>query len=559
MNGFCRSWRSRSCGPAASPAAPFARRGLCFFAALCIAALLAGCSGGSHEPAAPPNVLHYALTVEPGSFDPAKAQDIYTSEMLINVFEGLVRYDDQNRIVPVLAERWEVSADGKTYTFHLRQGVNFHNGQPVTAEDVKYSWERALWPRTKSNTAANYLDGVVGMKEVVSGEEKTLKGVRIDDPYRFEVTLDHPRACFLGMLSYPSNFIVCKMDVQPNRGQVDDTHCVGTGPFKVESYRPNNRVTLMRNEAYWAGKAKIERIEDMIQVDPHTAYSNFETNKLDFINDVPFTQYAQDAAAGKLTAQYHKLPYANMLYLVMDSRKNPIFGNALVRKAFAYGIDRQEILKLAYKGLGTIATGILPPELPMAGSPPPAIPYDPSKARAMLSRAGYPGGRGFPTLTLCYVQSIPSNEATAEIVRENLKKNLGITVNLQAREATAFFNDQYRDAMEFYYTGWVADYPDPQDFTSTLFGSHASLNHTGYASSQFDALCDRADRERSPGKRAALYGQANRAFMQDVGVLPVVFAPRIALVKPIVQGWQMNLCNMLPFNTVSIAGAQTEK
>jgi oligopeptide transport system substrate-binding protein len=521
-------------------------------------ALPAGCGRGPSDESAPVSTLRYTLIVEPASFDPAKSQDLYTSEMLMNVFEGLVRYNEKNEIVPALAESWELSGDRKTYTFHLRHGVLFHNTEQFTADDVKYSWERALWPFTKSNTAANYLEGVVGEKDVVSGETKTLKGVRIDDPYTLEVTLDHPRAYFLGMLTYPTNFVICKADVQTNRGILDDTHCAGTGPFKVDTYLPNYRVTLTRNASYWGDKAKVERIDELILVDPHTAYTNFETNKVDFFMDVPVGQFSQDLAANKLAAFYRRLPFANMYYLVMDSRKNPIFGRTLVRKAFACAIDRKEILKVAYKDVGRVADGILPPEVPMAGSQPPAIPYDPSLARSLLAQAGFPGGKDFPTLTLYYVQMNPSNEMTCEIVRKNLHDNLGITVNIQPRELTAFVNDQYRDAMEFYYTGWVADYPDPQDFASTLFTTHGSLNHTGYSSAKFDSLCDLADREERPEKRAALYGQADRVIMQDVGVLPVAFEPRLALVRPAVLGWQMNLSNMLPFNTVSIAGAKKE-
>lgn len=524
--------------------------------ALSLGGCTTGRKGGSSDSVPSPgggsSVLREALLSELATIDPAKVNSVTDSEFVMETFEGLVRYDDKNQIEPCLAEKWEISPDGIIYTFHLRKGVKFTNGREVNASDIKYSWERALDPKTLSTVAPNYLDGVLGATDVVKGKRKDLAGVEIVDPMTIRITIDRPRAYFLGMLAYPSNFVVCREELAKTDGVMTDKSYIGTGPFILDSYNPSRLITLKANANYWDGAPKLSGIERTLFLNPDTAYSNFEAGNIDITTGTR-AHYAQDMAAGKFKEEYRLVPSANVSYLTLDPRKMPELTNKLVRKAFIMAIDRESILKVAYKGVGTIADGLLPPELQDIGPIPAHIPYDPKMAQQLLSQAGYPGGKGFPTIALIMPQNTPAADHACEMIRSDLQKNLGITVNLSQREAGQMIHDQYNDELTFFLSGWVADYPDPQDFLSTLFMSHASLNHHGYKNLEFDKLCEQADATTDHAMRAKLYGQANQILMDDVGVIPLNNNPSLYMIHKNVKGWRHNLCTMLPHTQTTIS------
>ncbi len=502
-------------------------------------------TGGSDK------TLRIVMTIEPSTLDPAKISDLNTAELAMHTFESLTRYNDKNEIEPCLAEKWDVSPDGKAYTFHLRSGVKFHNGREFVAEDVKYSWERALAPKTASPVAANYLEGIVGLKDVTSGKRPDLPGVKVVDPHTIAVTLDSPRAYFPGMLTMAVDAIVCKEAVEKTGGQITSASFVGTGPFTLEKYEPGKQITLKAFADYWGGKPKMDRIELPIILTPQTSYDNFVTNKLDVFIDVESARYDQDHQAGKLTGEYRIFDIAAFTYLGMQEIKQPAFAKKAVRQAIGMAIDRAQILKVAYKGLGTVANGMLPPAMPNGGPPPTAFTFNPTKAKQLLAQAGYPGGKGVPELNLSILQKQPATLAAAEIIRSNLKENLGINVSIQQLESTEFFKEEDTHSLQFYYIDWVADYLDPQDFLSTLFKSTSTVDRTDYKNPQFDALCTKADALTDPQQRAALYGQAHQIVMDDMPVVPIIFEKRIGLLHTNVQGWRNSELYALPNTTTT--------
>ena len=525
-------------------------------------AALAGCtvqqkpngSSGSNNNSTPGGdnkTLRVVLITEPSTLDPAKVPDLVTAEFVLHSFESLTRYNDKNEIEPCLAEKWEISPDGKTYTFHLRSGVKFHNGREMVAADVKYSWERALSPKTASPVASNYLDGIVGLKDVTSGKRPDLTGVTVQDAHTVTVTLDRPRAYFPGMLSMPIDAVVCKEAIDTTDGQITAASFVGTGPFAMEKYEPGTRIVLKAFPNYWGGAPKLDHIEFPIILNPQTAYDNFVTGKVDVFVDVDNARYSQDHESGKLTGEYHVFDYAAFGYVAMQEVKQPVFAKKAVRQAIGMAIDREQLLKVAYKSVGEIANGVLPPTMPNAGKPPNGPPFNPKLAKQLLADAGYPDGKGIPELNLSIIQQQPATLAAAEIVRSNLKENLGITVTIQQLEAGQFFKEEQKHTLEFYLIGWIADYLDPQDFLSTLFKSTSSINRSSYSNPKFDALCDQADALSDPQQRAALYGQAHQILMDDMPVVPINFQKRIALVHTNVQGWRTSQLYVLPNATTA--------
>lgn len=476
--------------------------------------------------------------------DPARIQDVYTSELLQNIYEGLITIDEKLRVVPALAESWETSPDRKTYTFHLRKNARFHKpfDRPATAADVKYSLERALWPATKSAVAANYLAGIVGVDAVSRGERRDLEGVRVIDAATLTVTLDKPRGYFLQALTYPTGFVVCKDAIEKNDGILDEKAAIGTGPFSLERYQHGYKVTLAANPEYWGGKPLLARIDRSITLDTQTQHVMYENGEMDAVPQVALSDFVSDQNNPSLRAQSHLLGQANVFYLVMHPGLQPVFKDRKVRRAIAEAIDRDEVARIAYKGTSPRADGLLPPGI--LGHDPniPKIPYDPVAARRLLSEAGFPGGQQFPPLTLVFLEKEPQWSAMAHVIRDYLMKNLGITIALQEHEAATFWADTSdAEKIPFFITGWVADYPDPQDFLSTLLRTGAKLNHVAYGNPEFDRLCDQADAESDSNKRAELYRQVDRIAMRDVAVLPLVFYNQPMLVKPQVKDYRSNL------------------
>jgi len=485
---------------------------------------------------------------EPTSLDPATVPDVITEEVMQYSFEGLTRFNDKNQIEPCLAESWDISPDGKVYTFHLRKNVKFHNGRVFAASDVKYSWERALNPHTASAQAANYLDGIVGLKDVVAGKSPDLTGVTVVDDNTLKVQLDRGRAYFTGMLTMPQDYVVCKEAVAKTDYKVTKDSFVGTGPFRLDEYKTGQQLSFAANSDYWDGKPGIDRIEMPVILDPQTAYDNFKTNQVDIYSHIQTTRYAIDRDNKTLQAEYHVGPEAAFSYLGFQENKQPVFKNADVRHAIALALDRPEIIRVAFKSVSTLATGVLPPGVPLSGPVPEQFSFDVKKAQELLAKAGYPGGKGFPSITLTYRQKNPEVESAAIIVRKNLKSNLGIDVTLSAREAGEFYTAENKHALEMWLGGWVADYLDPQDFLSTLFISHNDLNFFDYSNPTFDKLCHEADAITDPAKRSTLYGQAHALLMADMPVVPIHFAPRITLVHTDAKGWRECALYVLPAN-----------
>ncbi len=491
------------------------------------------------------------MTIEPATMDPAMVTEGGTGGLLQNIYEGLVTFDAQNRVAPQLAAKWEVSPDGRTYTFHLRPGARFHNGQPATAADVKYSLERALWPDTRSSSAANYLPGVLGVRDVAAGRRRDLPGVRVADAHTVVITMDKPRGYFLSALTYPSNWVVCKEAIQKNGGMLDEQAAVGTGPFRLAEYHHAAKATMEASPEYDGPKPLLRRIERRIVLDPQTRHLMYENGETD-LNSETTLDAQRDQQDPKLKSQLLLLPAASVNYLCMHPRLQPAFRDVRVRRAFAEALDREDIVRVASHGLWTRADSMLPPAIAGAAPDSERIPHDPVDARKLLATAGYPGGKRFPQLTLVYTQNIPERSATAQLIRSQLQKELGISVSLQEREAATFIADRRAEKLPFYLGVWDSDYPDPQNILSTLLRTGASLNNFGYSNAQFDALCDRADGETNPARRLPLYRQADEIAMRDVALLPLYYPTGAVLVKPYVHGLEYNVLGILPHTRTRI-------
>jgi oligopeptide transport system substrate-binding protein len=519
-------------------------------------ALLYGCTRGKHTGSstggsAKAATLRYPLTLEPATLDPACINETPTLEMLQNIYDGLVIFDENNRIVPNLAEKWEISPDGKTYTFHLRPDVRFHNGRQLTSADVKYSLERALWKETKSGVAGTYLAGISGCKEAATGARRDLPGVSTPDPLTVVIQLTGPRGYFLGELAYPTGWVVCREAIEKNGGVLDEKATVGTGPYTLASYRHGYGFVLTPNPSYWGEKPKVDRIERPIIRDSQTVHVRYENNELDMCSDSP-ADFLKDKSNPALRDQIHVMPSGLTTFLVMQPKRQPAFADRRVRRAIAMAINRDDVVKIASQGVWQRADSFLPPGFPGFNANFRKIPYDPDGARKLLAEAGFPDGKGFPNLTLVFEQNTPEYSALAQIVRDNLKQNLGIGVDLQEHEAATLRTDVFAQKVPFSLANWAPDYIDPQNFLSMLLRTGANMNFSSYSNPQFDALCDKADIESDMAKRLPLYQQADQIAMDDVAIFPIYYGTSRILAKPHLRGWSRNLMSFLPHTKTRI-------
>ena len=527
--------------------------------------LLAGCGGkGAAPEPGSANTLRYALISEPTTLDPAMVEDGATIDLLQNVFEGLVAWSEDNRIVPNLAERWDVTPDGKSYTFHLRKGVKFHNGREVTADDFKYSIERACDPNLNSPTAANYLKDIVGAMARIDRKPgiSEVSGVRAVNKYTLRITIDAYKPYWLGNMTYPAAFVVCKEAIKKG-AHIDERSAIGTGPFKLASYKRGYSVMLDANPDYYAGRPKLDHILRPILKDSTTRMENYETGKLDIVDVSPhdLDRIRKDP---DLKAQLHAFPRAAVWYLGTNSTPaGSPFARPDVRRAFAYAIDKTEIVKLALKGEATPARGIVPPGIPDYRPRINPIAFDPIKARSLLAAAGYPDGKGFPTIPLCFRNDMAQVADTAQVIQNQLKRNLHVNIELRPTEWGQLLSQGENKSLPLVHIRWAADYLDPQDFLSIMLHTDHRVNgksdhpqnQYGYSNPSFDRLCDAADVDRNPTRRMAEYAQAEQIAIDDAPWATLYYQKDLELVKPRVAAIRDSLFGHLPFTTTTVSNA----
>ena len=522
---------------------------------------LSGCpgggSGGGGAPGKVAGVLRYPLTANPTTLDPALVQDGPTIDMLQQVYEGLVGWNEKSEVVPLLAASMPtLSNGGKTYTFILRDGAAFHNGRAVTAEDVKYSITRSLDKKLNSPVALNYLNDIEGADAFAKGQATEVTGIKVVDPKTIQITLIAPRAYFLGKLTYPTAYAVAKEEVEKGQKnpagayEIGKETAIGSGPFKLGDYVPRSKVTLLANDKYWAGKPKLDKIERPIVLDVKTARNLYDAGQLDYVTEEK-SNYEQDSKNPAIKSDIKLWDRAATFYLGINQTSIPAFKDKRVRQAINYAIDKDAIIKDVLLGVNQKAEGVLPKGIPGYDPNFKGLGYDPEKSKKLLADAGFPGGQGLPEFTLSFREQVSDLRKTAEVVKEQLGK-VGIKVNLQETEWGAYLKLNNDNKHQLFHMRWSADYIDPQNFLSLLLMSSTPENHVGYKNPAYDALCSQADAESDMSKRIALYRKAEAMVVDDSPWVPLYFQKDMELMKPWVSGIRDSLMGHLPHRTTEI-------
>jgi len=463
------------------------------------------------------------FSAEPRTLDPALVEDSVSAEYVVEIFSGLVTLNEELEVVRDLAERWEVSPDGKAYTFFLREGARFHNGRPVTATDFKYSLERACDPRTGSKVAGVYLGDIVGAKEMLSGQADEISGVQVLDEHTLRITIDAPKAYFLAKLTYSTAFVVDQENVEQH-DWLDQPN--GTGPFKLGE-RSQQRIVLQRNEHYYRDAPALEQV--IFFLSGGSPMSMYENGELDIvIVGAADIERVRDPA-NPLHAELSMTSQWDIQYLGFDVTQPP-FDDVKVRQAFALAIDRQKIADVVWKGMKLPAQGVVPPGMAGYDREEPLVKYDPQRAQRLISESEYGDVSRLPAITLTIGgsggQLPPTIEAIVAMYRENLCVEIAV---VQSADVLA-------GRPQFFSMGWIADYPDPEDFLDILFHSQSGLNHVRYANPQVDELLEEARVETDTARRMQLYEQAEEIIVADAPWVLLWHDVDYVLTKPYVKG-----------------------
>lgn len=481
--------------------------------------------------------------VGPITLDPALSREMRSHIYILQIFSGLVAFDQDLNLVPDIAERWEVSKDGKTYTFYLRKGVKFHDGREVKAGDFKYSWERACLPETKSQTAETYLGDIVGVKEMLEGKAKEISGVKVIDDYTLQVTIDAPKAYFLSKLTYPVAFVVDRKNVEMGGEWWKNPN--GTGPFKLKEWVPDEVFILERNPHYYLEPPKIKYI--VFRLWGGIPMRMYEAGEIDVV-DV----YLEDIEKVKdptspLSKELKVFPQLSVYYIGFNAKISP-FDDALVRRAFTLALDRDKLVQIILKGAMEKAGGILPPGLPGYNPLLKPLPYDPIKAKELLFASKYKGILPIITITTSG-EGGPVPDYLAFIIQQ-WRENLGVTIRVRQLDPSIYFYRLKEEKDNAFDTGWIADYPDPHNFLDVLLHSQSEHNFGEYSNPEIDKLLEKARVEPDPKVRAKMYQEIEQKLVDEAAILPLWFGKSYILVKPYVKGYRINPMGIPSFKEV---------
>ncbi|UCG83742.1 MAG: peptide ABC transporter substrate-binding protein, partial [Dehalococcoidia bacterium] len=444
---------------------------------------------------------------DPETLDPAIANTFLSLDYIVNMFSGLVSFDPELNLTPEIAETWDVSDDGRIYTFHLRDGVRFHDGKEVNAFDFKYSMERACDPITGSQTAGTFLGDIVGVNEKLLGQEEQIRGISVIDDYTLEITIDAPKEYFLSKLAHPVAYVVDQENVESGRYWWRNPN--GTGPFRLIEWERNNHMALEMNELYYLNLPRIEEVIYLLYAG--IPIRMYETGQID-VTDVSLGDIERVLDPDNpLNAQLSITPQLSLFYIGFNSTKPP-FDDDKVRQAFCYAIDKDKLVKLVLQNMVGAAKGILPPGMPGFNDDLQGIPCDPESARQMITESDYGDVSNLPPITLTTDgRGIASNLELALV--DMWRRNLGVEVGIRQLEPEKYAYLLMQEKDNLFTLGWGADYPDPQNFLDVLFHSGAQYNFGEYFNVEADSLLESAREEKDHDARMILYRKAEETMV----------------------------------------------
>ena len=505
-----------------------------------------GCSRDSHpdfygtiKPKHEANELWINGGNEPQYLDPNKLNGNPEINISTNLFVRLTQTNPKTgEIIPDLASSWDVSADGKEYTFHLRKDAKWSDGQPLTARDVEYSWKRLIDPKTGSVSSS--LADVIENAYAFRTGKKPMKSVAVKslDDYTLWVRLVSPVGYFLGLIEYIAfaplpMHIIEKLKVDGKEDQwtrVENIVVSGAYTLAQENFK-QYKIFKKNPKYYRADQVKIETIKSLIIESYNADMNAYRTGQHDWscCNSLP----PEQMELVKTKKDFHVDPYLATYFLMTNTSKKPL-DNPLVRKALSLSIDRKAIVDNIMRGGQTPTRDFAP--IGTAGYPgiQSAI-YDPAEAKKLLARAGYPEGKGFPKVGFKFNTS-EVHKLVAEAIQQMWKSNLGVDIELLNEEWSVFMDSQKSGNFQILRRAWIGDFVDPFSFLNVL-QSNGSNNKSGWKNKTYDQLMAASNIEQDKAKRFALFQKAERILADEQPYLPLFFYTRSYMKKPFLRGF----------------------
>lgn len=470
------------------------------------------------------------------TLDPAFATAALDGEMVSLLYDALVRFDIDGKIVPGLAKSWELP-DDKTLIFNLVDNAKFHNGNKVTAHDIKYSFERVLDPDVASPRTWVF-DKIMGAKEFMEGTAEEVTGIEVIDDYKIKITLEEPFAPFLSMMGMPAAHIVDKNEIEKYSDQNDYAlKPVGTGPYTFVGFKPGDRFVVKANKEYFAGRPFLDGINYRVIKDNSTAIAEFEAGNLDALS-IPSVEIDRFANNPEYKPYIVNNNTFWNYYIGTMNDKAP-FDNKNLRQAVHYAINREAILNAVIPNTSVASHGPIPPGLDGYRSDITSYPYNPEKAKEILLEEGY--SKENPLKVKFYHAESASNVALLEPVQAMLNE-VGFDVELVSMEWNAYRAAVRQGEPDLFYLSWGADYPDAENYLYPLFHStmtNGGGNETRYSNPEVDALLELSHKTQDYKERIKLYQQIEDMVIEDSPRIWMYLSRNWTVYKPKVQGVQI--------------------
>ncbi|HEY0966319.1 MAG TPA: peptide ABC transporter substrate-binding protein [Opitutaceae bacterium] len=526
------------------------------FLALVASLILAGC--GQRETAVESGnreqVIHFGNLGEPSDLDPQLVATQQDFQIILNLIEGLTAYDPVDaHPVPGVAERWETSPDGLTWTFHLRANAVWSNGDPVTAHDFVWSYQRMLSPGLGSEYSyllhalargADYHQGTL--------TDFSQVGVKALDARTLVLTLDHPVPYLPGLLAHSAWYPVHRPTIE-KFGRMDQRgtlwtrpgNFVGNGAFVLKEWKPNQVIVIAKSPTYWdRDKVRLKEAHIYPIESSTTEEASFRSGQLHVTAQIP---QGKIAVYKQENPQFLQQETNLATYFYRFNVNKPPLNDVRVRRALSMAIDRKAIVERVAQGGQPPAFTLTPPNTG-GYTAPAALSEDVEAAQKLLAEAGFPNGAGFPKMEILY-NTTEGHRMIAEAIQQMWRRNLNLDIGLYNQEAKVWSDTMRQMDYQIARFAWVGDYLDASTFLD-LMTSTSGNNQTGWSNPTYDRLVDEARRTLDQGKRFDLYREAELILMNESPIMPIYFYTRNNLRLPSVKGWYGNLLDLHPLKHV---------
>lgn len=552
------------CLPAGTRSVP-AQLTLLATLALCLA--LGACADSTRETRVEQgnrdDVLHFGNGTEPQSLDPHIITGIPENRIMGALFEGLVTtHPETLEIEPGVAQRWDISEDGRTYTFHLNPAARWSNGDPITAEDFRWSWQRALTPEL-ANPYAYMWAPVVNAEEFANGDISDFSqvGVRVLDEHTLQVQLVNPTPYFLQLMDHMNTLPVHRATVEAFGEETSrlsrwarEGNIVSNGPFRLTEWVVNSHLRVEKSDTYWnADNIRLNAVVFYPTENQITEERMFRNGQLHLTADVPMDKVPVYLRDEPELIKIH--PYLGTYFYIINTTREP-FTDVRVRRALAKSVDRELLTETVMEGIVTPAYAIVPPDT-RGYQPPRTFSHDPARARELMAEAGFPDGEGFPPFEILY-NTHESHRQIAQVIQQMWQQTLGIRASLVNQEWQVYLDTQDNMNYDVSRRGWIGSYMDPNVFLS-LFLTDGGNNRTGFSDARYDELILREAPSRlDQNERFAVMQEAETLLLDAMPIIPIYTYQSQQLLHPAVRGRSPNIIDHYNFRYIWLEDVSIE-